>query len=116
MSSHFDTNKGSLLYHLEISNKTSRWTLLCQQIDNNKLTPKRFGLNLNSVIHAAPSVEIDKHGGEKYNEDELKEKLGFKEKKAILLVERVERKKEIYFLLEADRVLKDDFAKTFEIS
>ena len=74
----------------------------------NKLTSKRFGLNPNSIIHATPSVELDKYPEAKYNKRQLKERLGFADKKVILFVGRIEREKEIPLLLETVRTLKDD--------
>ena len=73
-----------------------------------KLSSKKYGLNPNAVIHATPSVELDKYPEAKYNKDQLKERLGFADKKVILFVGRIEREKEIPLLLEAVRALKDE--------
>jgi glycosyltransferase involved in cell wall biosynthesis len=75
---------------------------------SNKLKSKKYGLNPNAVIHATPSVELDKYPEPKYSKVELKERLGFAGKKMILFVGRIEREKEIPLLLEAVRTLKDD--------
>ncbi|MBN1574753.1 MAG: glycosyltransferase family 4 protein [Deltaproteobacteria bacterium] len=68
----------------------------------------RLGIAPESVVHATPSVDLDKFPAGKFNKDGLKERYGLKGKKVILFVGRIEREKEIPLLLETMKRLKDE--------
>ncbi len=71
---------------------------------------KMIGLGIapDAVVHATPSVEIDIFPKGGFDRVELKERYGFKDRKVILFVGRIEREKEIPLLLETMKRLKDD--------